>query len=186
MLSSMASLVWCLFASSLTLAAPNTELYEQTQPRSSSVTNTQASPSSISSLEGSSASSAISSSAISSRPVAPSLSFSRTIAPRPTGVPARKNPKRGLAFAAADSPIDIYNANQTSSVVSWQYNWANIPPAYLATSNIPFIPMQWGSGSIEGFSDAVRSQGADVVLVRFYYFINGAKYILIKPSSGIQ
>ncbi|TFK26771.1 hypothetical protein FA15DRAFT_256539 [Coprinopsis marcescibilis] len=84
--------------------------------------------------------------------------------PRPTGIVATKNPKRGLAFAASDSPGDIVNANQSASVISWQYNWANIPPAYLATSNLPFIPMQWGAGAIENFVDTVRAQGADTIL----------------------
>ncbi|TEB38559.1 hypothetical protein FA13DRAFT_1784879 [Coprinellus micaceus] len=54
--------------------------------------------------------------------------------PAPTAV--KKNPKRGI------------------SVISWQYDWANIPPAYLATSNVKYIPMQWGSGSIDRFVDA--------------------------------
>ncbi|KAF8167551.1 hypothetical protein B0H34DRAFT_646522 [Crassisporium funariophilum] len=75
-----------------------------------------------------------------------------------------KNPKRGLGFAAGDTPGDIINANQTNSVISWQYNWANLPPGYLATSNIKYIPMQWGSGQIETFGDAVKAQGADTIL----------------------
>ncbi|TFK42023.1 glycosyl hydrolase catalytic core-domain-containing protein [Crucibulum laeve] len=72
--------------------------------------------------------------------------------------------KRGLAFAAGDTPGDIINANQTKSDISWQYNWANLPPAYLATSNIKYIPMQWGSGLIDQFADAVKAQGADTIL----------------------
>ena len=79
-------------------------------------------------------------------------------------VTAAKNPKRGLAFAATNSPLDIINANQSASVVSWQYNWNSFPPVYLATSNIPFIPMQWGSASIDSFQGAVDSQGAQVIL----------------------
>ena len=75
-----------------------------------------------------------------------------------------KNPKRGLGFAA--TPDDIINANQSTSIVSWQYNWASMPPAYLATSNIKYIPMQWGSSGIQAFSDDVQAQEADTILVR--------------------
>ncbi|PPQ99524.1 hypothetical protein CVT24_005314 [Panaeolus cyanescens] len=74
-----------------------------------------------------------------------------------------KNPKRGIGYAG-DIPEDIINANQTKSLISWQYNWANIPPNYLATSNIPYVPMQWGSANIDTFSDAVRIQDAPVIL----------------------
>jgi hypothetical protein len=88
--------------------------------------------------------------------------------PSATGTPVAlvggKNPKRGLAFAA-ETAGDILNVNQTASLISWQYDWANLPPAYLATSNIKYIPMQWGSGSIDKFVDAVRAQGADTILV---------------------
>jgi hypothetical protein len=75
-----------------------------------------------------------------------------------------KNPKRGLGFAA--TPDDIINANQSASVISWQYNWASMPPDYLATSNVKYIPMQWGSSGIQAFSDDVQAQEADAVLVR--------------------
>ncbi|KAF9524085.1 glycosyl hydrolase catalytic core-domain-containing protein [Crepidotus variabilis] len=75
-----------------------------------------------------------------------------------------KNSKRGLCFAAGDTPGDIINANQSSSVVSWQYNWNSLPPAYLATSNIKYIPMQWGSSGIESFAEQVKAQGADTIL----------------------
>ncbi|KAF6754222.1 glycosyl hydrolase catalytic core-domain-containing protein [Ephemerocybe angulata] len=83
--------------------------------------------------------------------------------PSPTATIARKNPKRGIAYAS-DVAGDVINANQTASVISWQYDWANLPPAYLATSNIKYIPMQWGAGSIDKLVDAVRAQGADTVL----------------------
>jgi hypothetical protein len=73
-----------------------------------------------------------------------------------------KNPKRGLGFTA--TPDDIINANQSASVISWQYNWGSIPPAYLATSNIEYIPMQWGSSGIQAFSDDVQIQEADTIL----------------------
>ena len=75
-----------------------------------------------------------------------------------------KNPKRGLGFAA--TPDDIINANQSASAISWQYNWASMPPAYLATSNVKYIPMQWGSSGIQAFSDDVQAQEADTILVR--------------------
>lgn len=79
-----------------------------------------------------------------------------------------KNPKRGLGFAAA--PDDILNANQSASVISWQYNWDSMPPAYLATSNIEYIPMQWGSSGIQTFSEDVQAQGANTILVRYSFF----------------
>lgn len=84
----------------------------------------------------------------------------------PLSLASSKNPKRGLGFSA--SPDDIINANQSASVISWQYNWASMPPAYLATSNVKYIPMQWGSSGIQAFSDDVRAQEADVILVRLF------------------
>ncbi|KAJ2917810.1 hypothetical protein MD484_g2576, partial [Candolleomyces efflorescens] len=97
----------------------------------------------------------------------PTGTSSVTGIPSATGTPVAlvggKNPKRGLAFAA-ETAGDILNVNQTASVISWQYDWANLPPPYLATSNIKYIPMQWGSGSIDRFVDAVRAQGADTIL----------------------
>jgi hypothetical protein len=78
-----------------------------------------------------------------------------------------KNPKRGIGYAG-DLPGDIINANQTGSVISWQYNWANIPPDYLATSNITYIPMQWGSANIDSFGDDVNAQGANTILVYLF------------------
>ncbi|KAJ2930622.1 hypothetical protein H1R20_g6470, partial [Candolleomyces eurysporus] len=98
------------------------------------------------------------------RPTRTSAARTSSATGTPTAaVAGRKNPKRGLAFAA-ELPGDILNVNQTASVISWQYDWANLPPAYLATSNIKYIPMQWGSGSIDRFVDAVRAQGADTIL----------------------
>lgn len=79
-----------------------------------------------------------------------------------------KKTKRGLAFAAGDTPGDLNNANQTKSLISWQYDWGLTPPAYIASSGIEYIPMQWGSGKIELFSDAVKAQGAKTILVRMH------------------
>ncbi|KAJ3516261.1 hypothetical protein NLJ89_g1236 [Agrocybe chaxingu] len=59
---------------------------------------------------------------------------------------------------------DIINANQSDSLISWQYNWGDLPPAYLATSNIKYIPMQWGSVGIDNFAEDVKMQGADTIL----------------------
>ncbi|KAF9011151.1 hypothetical protein BDQ17DRAFT_1233957 [Cyathus striatus] len=87
-----------------------------------------------------------------------------TFSPTPTHFKG-KNPKRGLAFADGDTPGDLINANQSQSVISWQYNWATLPPDYLATSNIKYIPMQWGSGAADQFQGSVKAQGADTVLV---------------------
>ena len=89
-----------------------------------------------------------------------------------------KNPKRGLGFAA--TPDDIINANQSASVISWQYNWASMPPAYLATSNVKYIPMQWGSSGIQAFSDDVQAQEADEILVgQQFSFLNDLMIVYI-------
>lgn len=98
--------------------------------------------------------------------------------PSPTGV---KNPKRGLAFAAGDTPGDLNNANQSTSVISWQYNWGNFPPDYLVESNIKHIPMQWGGAGIDSFADQVKAQGADTILVRPLGLIS---LILITKGSS--
>ncbi|KAG5643544.1 hypothetical protein DXG03_000685 [Asterophora parasitica] len=75
-----------------------------------------------------------------------------------------KTSKRGLAFSSEQTPGDLNNANQTKSHISWQYDWGNSPPAYIAVSNIEYIPMQWGTGKIEQFADAVAAQGAKTIL----------------------
>ncbi|KAF8640678.1 hypothetical protein AX17_000334 [Amanita inopinata Kibby_2008] len=90
----------------------------------------------------------------------PTLSVGPAISPETV----KKGKKRGLAFAAGEAPDDILNANQTGSLISWQYNWASVPPSYLATSNIPYVPMQWGSSNIENISNHIQAQGADTVL----------------------
>ncbi|KAJ3513041.1 hypothetical protein NLJ89_g3168 [Agrocybe chaxingu] len=77
---------------------------------------------------------------------------------------ASKNPKRGIAFADPSNPVDIKNANTSSSVISWQYNWASSPPDYLAKSGIPYIPMQWGTSGIGDFVNNVKKQGAKTIL----------------------
>ena len=51
------------------------------------------------------------------------------------------------------------------------YDWADLPPAYIAQSNLKYIPMQWGSGSIDKLADAVSAQGADTLLVRRVCFL---------------
>lgn len=96
----------------------------------------------------------------------------------PLSLASSKNPKRGLGFAA--TPNDIINANQSASVISWQYNWASMPPAYLATSNVKYIPMQWGSSGIQAFSDDVRAQEADVILVRQFSSIISTICLTVK------
>jgi len=72
--------------------------------------------------------------------------------------------KRGIAFSAPDTPGDLKNANQTKSQITWQYDWGNSPPNYMAVDNIDYIPMQWGSEKIELFTDAVKTQGAKTIL----------------------
>jgi len=74
-----------------------------------------------------------------------------------------KNPKRGLGYAGT-VPGDVINANQTNSVITWEYNWASIPPDYLATANLTYIPMQWGSVGIDSFASDVQAQGANTIL----------------------
>jgi len=77
---------------------------------------------------------------------------------------AAKTSKRGLAFSAPDTPGDLVNANQSHSQITWQYDWGQTAPDYLAVSNIEYIPMQWGSVNIEVFQDAVKRQGAKTIL----------------------
>ncbi|KAF9447035.1 glycoside hydrolase family 128 protein [Macrolepiota fuliginosa MF-IS2] len=74
-----------------------------------------------------------------------------------------KNPKRGVAFAS-DNTDDILNANQTKGAITWIYNWADLPPAYISQSKLKYIPMQWGSGNIVELASAVSAQGADTIL----------------------
>jgi len=37
-------------------------------------------------------------------------------------------------------------------------------PAYLKSSGVEYIPMQWGSGNVEGLADKVKAQGAKTLL----------------------
>jgi len=92
--------------------------------------------------------------------------------------------KRGLAFAAGDTPGDLYNANQTGSHVSWIYDWASTPPAYITESHIEYIPMQWGSEGIDRFPDAVKRQGARSILVRVNKVLFGIG--LFSSWEGLQ
>ncbi|KAJ7095733.1 hypothetical protein B0H15DRAFT_68614 [Mycena belliarum] len=71
--------------------------------------------------------------------------------------------KRGLAFAA-DNGTDISRANQTTGVVSWVYNWGLIPPDYLASSGIEYMPMQWGAAGIENLAVTVKGLGSKTIL----------------------
>lgn len=95
-----------------------------------------------------------------------------------------KSSKRGLAFAAGDTPGDLNNANQTKSQISWVYDWGNSPPNYLAISNIEYIPMQWGSQKIEQFADAVKAQGAKTILVCIV--CHSLVDYQMKPQKGLQ
>ncbi|KAJ7099701.1 hypothetical protein C8R44DRAFT_747630 [Mycena epipterygia] len=78
-------------------------------------------------------------------------------APRVAG----SNPKRGLSLVQG-SESDLVKAN--GGDCSWFYNWAPTPPASLPAVNLDFIPMQWGSGDIEGFADTVRAGGWSTIL----------------------
>lgn len=75
-----------------------------------------------------------------------------------------KTSKRGLAFSTGDTPGDLNNANQTNSVITWQYDWGSIPATYITDSHIEYVPMQWGSYNAGAFSNAVKSQGAKTIL----------------------
>ncbi|KAJ8514695.1 hypothetical protein ONZ45_g7804 [Pleurotus djamor] len=78
---------------------------------------------------------------------------------------AAKNAKRGLAFADFSSPNDIIRANQSASVVSWQYDWSSSPTSSaVANSHIEYVPMQWGSSGIANLAGLVRASGAKTVL----------------------
>jgi len=72
-------------------------------------------------------------------------------------VTAQVNPKRGIAFAE-DNGDDLYQITQDGSVISWLYNWAIEPPSYVEDSDIPFVPMQWGSGDIQSFDVDMDSE----------------------------
>jgi len=78
---------------------------------------------------------------------------------------AAKNPKRGLAFAESDHSGDIKLASASSSVVSWVYDWGQSPKDYIASSGIPYVPMQWGTDNIQNFASLVKQQGAKTILV---------------------
>lgn len=79
-----------------------------------------------------------------------------------------KNPKRGLAFAESTFKSDISKVNTTKSVISWQYDWDQSVPEYLAKSHIPYVPMQWGRNNITNFTSLVKKQGAQIALVIFF------------------
>ncbi|KAJ3563574.1 hypothetical protein NP233_g8856 [Leucocoprinus birnbaumii] len=123
------------------------------------LTSTSATPSSSSlSIQSSSTAKAVSSTPTPSSTTRPTPSSSSSSKP---GV---KNSKRGIAFASNGNTDDIVNANQTKGVITWIYDWADLPPAYIAQSNLKYIPMQWGSGAIEQLASAVSAQGADTIL----------------------
>ncbi|KAK1226269.1 hypothetical protein PQX77_010742 [Marasmius sp. AFHP31] len=77
---------------------------------------------------------------------------------------AAKNPKRGLSFIPVDNDADVLNLNQSSSEISWIYDWSTPLPPHLATSGIEFVPMQWGAGNIENLSTTIKAQGSKVLL----------------------
>jgi len=72
------------------------------------------------------------------------------------------NAKRGIAFAESNGD-DIGKAQ--NSQISWVYAWEASPPAYLQSSGLEFIPMQWGSGGADQFQSIVQGLGAKTVLV---------------------
>ncbi|KAF8203887.1 glycosyl hydrolase catalytic core-domain-containing protein [Pholiota molesta] len=130
---------------------------------STSSTTSSGTTSIISSTSLTTSSSATTSPSVTANPTASTNSTATvTNIPLPLGN-GTKNSKRGLGYAGS-VPGDVINANQTNSVLSWQYNWASIPPDYLATSNIPYVPMQWGSVGASDFSNEVQTQGAKNIL----------------------
>ena len=76
--------------------------------------------------------------------------------------------KRGLSFIPVDNDADVLNLNQSSSKISWIYDWSTRVPPHLATSGIEFVPMQWGAGNIENLSTIIKAQGSKILLVRAY------------------
>lgn len=72
--------------------------------------------------------------------------------------PRAANSKRGIALSETGS---AHLSHITNSAVSWLYNWANERPAGLS-SEIEYVPMQWGAEGIETFAGAVS--GAKHVL----------------------
>lgn len=80
---------------------------------------------------------------------------------------AAKNPKRGVPFSIISNtePGDIAKANQSSSAISWVYNYQASIPSYLASSGLEYIPMQWGSDGISSFVATVEAEGAKTILV---------------------
>ncbi|KAF8186940.1 hypothetical protein K438DRAFT_1596048 [Mycena galopus ATCC 62051] len=58
----------------------------------------------------------------------------------------------------------MLKANQTNGAASWVYNWATVPPDYLADSGLEFVPMQWNQVGIENLSATVTQIGAKNVL----------------------
>ncbi|KXN85688.1 Alkali-sensitive linkage protein 1 [Leucoagaricus sp. SymC.cos] len=127
-----------------------------------STSTSHTSTSSFSSLSSSSSSSSTTQ-APSSTQDASTSSFP-TPSPAPELKPGQKNPKRGIAFASNGNTDDILNANQTKGLISWVYDWADLPPAYIAQSHLKYIPMQWGSGNIDKLASAVSAQEADTIL----------------------
>ncbi|KAK7048525.1 glycosyl hydrolase 53-domain-containing protein [Favolaschia claudopus] len=77
--------------------------------------------------------------------------------------PPKKSNKRGLAFAA-ENPTDVLKGNSSASVATWVYNWALVPPDYIAESGIEYIPMQWGAADIEKLAVTVKGLGAKTIL----------------------
>jgi hypothetical protein len=80
-------------------------------------------------------------------------------------VSAAKNPKRGLAYAEADRPTDIAVSNQSSSVLSWVYDWGTTPRPFIESSTFEYIPMIWGKDGVDTFADKVLAQGSKTILV---------------------
>lgn len=97
---------------------------------------------------------------------------------------AKKNPKRGLAFAESDNPNDIKKVNTSTSVISWQYDWGTAPPDYLAKSAINYIPMQWGLYEVEAFVAKVKAQKARIVLVCHLLVL--LSLLTLTPRTGFQ
>ncbi|KAJ7600826.1 glycosyl hydrolase catalytic core-domain-containing protein [Mycena floridula] len=75
-----------------------------------------------------------------------------------------KTSKRGISFPATNNPADLLNVNQTHSQISWVYDWGLDIPAPLLTSNLEYIPMQYGLGNIENLAASLQAHGAKTVL----------------------
>lgn len=70
--------------------------------------------------------------------------------------------KRGLAWASIVSKdISLFNS---SSLISWDYNWSPNKGDPMNVSGLEFTPMIWNGVGIDQFADKVRQEEAKIAL----------------------